>query len=55
MGYFDKTIEFIENTSIEELEKKMREYGVKFVENPNYKGDNKMKRIDVEIINKEEK
>jgi hypothetical protein len=42
MGYFDKTIEFIEDTPIDELMKKMKEYGVKFVENPNYKGDKNM-------------
>lgn len=33
MGYFDKTIEFIKNTPIEELEKELRKCGVKFVEN----------------------
>jgi hypothetical protein len=33
MGYFDKTIEFIRNTPIEELTEKMKEYGIKFVEN----------------------
>lgn len=33
MGYFDKTVEFILKTPVEELEKKMREYGVNFIEN----------------------
>ena len=33
MGYFDKTIKFIEETPIEELQKRMEEYGVKFVKN----------------------
>ncbi len=42
MGYFDKTIEFIKNTPIDELMEKMKKYGVKFVKNPNYKGEDKM-------------
>lgn len=36
MGYFDKTIESILNTPIEELEKELRECGLKFVKNPNH-------------------
>lgn len=36
MRYFDKTIKSMLNTPIEELEKELRECGVKFVENPNY-------------------
>lgn len=34
MGYFDKTVDFIRTMDVEELEKRMREYGVEFVENP---------------------
>ena len=33
MGAFDKTIEFIEKSTPEELQKRMEEYGVKFVKN----------------------
>jgi DNA-binding winged helix-turn-helix (wHTH) protein len=39
--YFQKTIDFIENTPTEELMEKIKEYGVKFVKNPNYKGVDK--------------
>ena len=37
MGAFEKTIKFIKETPVEKLENKMKEYGIKFIENKNEK------------------